>query len=651
MKNLLVLVPHLSTGGLPQVTLNKLELLNGEFNIIVVEHTYTSWEHIVQRNKIIKLVGEENFFSLGENKAFELVTIINQFRPHVISIEEFPEMFMDDNITSIIYSENRSWKIVETTHDSSFRPEFKRWLPDKFIFVSVYNVFRYASFSTPAEVIEYPIDKKIQNKKEKQQQFGLDPNYFHFATVGLFTPRKNQAYGFELAERLKEYRVQFHFLGNQAGNFEFYWKPLMEDKPDNCIVWGERNDVPEFLEACDVFFFPSRGDKGNKELNPIAIKEALQYDGLIKVMYNLDVYCNKYNDERDMLFLTGDLEVDAQNVIQLLKLETKKDELIILGTYPNLKERKKLTKEAILALKPLGREIMLVSHYPVDEETQKMVDYYVYDAYNPLTYHTYYTKFYNDADKYYVEIDINGLKDSNQSLTVLTNIINGAKAAKNLGYKSFFYNTYDVILDRRDILEIENSFNLVSKKGVNAYLGTLDTPFGKGIQTNGMIYNTDFFLDTFDDVRTPVKYNTLCQAIKCENFLEDYMVKKLQNKERVRLVNNPEGTLLVNSGVGVSSNSEYYSILPIEGESGRYVFYFFTYNVDSRKIQGSIDDNTFIIDIIKDREYKHEFTYTGNNLITLKFYDGDYCYKEEIFKMNPSTIDKYLNTGTFKRKP
>jgi hypothetical protein len=27
-----------------------------------------------------------------------------------------------------------------------------------------------------------------------------------------------------------------------------------------------------FIEASDLFFFPSKGDKDNKELNPIALK-------------------------------------------------------------------------------------------------------------------------------------------------------------------------------------------------------------------------------------------------------------------------------------------------------------------------------------------------------------------------------------------
>jgi glycosyltransferase involved in cell wall biosynthesis len=649
MKKLLIITPHLSTGGAPQVTLNKVELLQNDFIIKVVEHAFVAWNYVVQRNKIIATIGEQNFHSLGENKYTELVEIINNFSPDVIAMEEFPEMFMNEECSDYIYDADRPWKVVETTHDSSFNPKNKYYLPDKFVFVSSYNSFQYIKLDVPTEIIEYPIDKKTRNKSQMRDKFGLEHDYKHFAIVGLFTPRKNQAYAFDVAKRLKNHKVKFHFLGNQAGNFESYWKPLMADKPDNCVIWGERSDVSEFLQACDVFFFPSKGDRGNKELNPIAIKEAMEYDDLVKVMYNLDVYCNKYSNQENVLYLTGDADTDCTNIITKLDLDRTDEEVIILGTYPNLKERVRLTKETITSLKPLGRKIILVSHYPVDEETQRMVDYYIYDAYNPLCHHSYYTRFYNQTNEYHAEININGLKDSNQSLTVLVNMYNAAKAAQDLGFKRFFYTTYDVVLDERDIPIVNESFKTDKK----LYVATLPTPQGKGIQTNGMMLDTDFFLKEFDDIRTPEDWNLVCDKRKCQNYLEDYLSKVIFsfNPNDIKVITNDEGTLLINSGLGTSSNSEYYSILPIVGKPNKYMFYFFTYNIDGRLVDVSIDDLCFTIDISKNREYKREFEYTGNNIVELSFYDGHDIYKKEKFEMNPSTIEKYQsNTGRFEWK-
>ena len=63
-KKILVICPHLSTGGSGQVTVNKLQLMKDDFEIKVIEWSFLSSLFVVQRNRMIELVGEENFFSL-----------------------------------------------------------------------------------------------------------------------------------------------------------------------------------------------------------------------------------------------------------------------------------------------------------------------------------------------------------------------------------------------------------------------------------------------------------------------------------------------------------------------------------------------------------------------------------------------------------
>lgn len=322
MKNLLLIIPHLSTGGLPQVVVNKVSLLKSEYNIKCIEYDYLGDAYVVQKNRIIDLVGNKNLITLWDNKKEKILDIITSFQPDVISLEEFPEYFLPDDITKEIYNPKRTYKIFETTHDSSFSPSSKRWFPDKFIFVSAFNAFKYSMFDVPYEIIEYPIDKKTPNIQWAQEQLSFNPNYKHIVCVGLFTQRKNQGYLFDIARELINEKILFHFIGNQADNFADYWKPLMDNKPENCIVWGERSDVDTFLQASDLFFFPSKGDRNNKELNPIAIKEALVYN-LPMMMYNLDVYCGKYNHNKNITFLTGDINVDKNKMIEILKTNEK----------------------------------------------------------------------------------------------------------------------------------------------------------------------------------------------------------------------------------------------------------------------------------------------------------------------------------------
>ena len=321
MKKLLVIAPHLSTGGCPQVIANKIELLKDTYQIKCVEYSNIADAFRVQKDRIINSIGSENLIILSENKEQTLIQLINDFQPDFISLEEIPEFFLDENITKKIYSNERKYIITETTHDSSFPVERKRWFPDKFIFVSAFSAFKYSAYDVPYEIVEYPVDFKSPKKREIQNKLNFDPSYKHVVNVGLFTPRKNQAYIFELAKRLLDYKIVFHFLGNLAGNFKDYWEPLVMNKPNNCMVWGERNDVYDFLEASDLFLFTSKGDKNNKELNPIAIKEALEYQ-IPMMMYNLDVYCGKYDKYKNISFLTGNVETDINNLKQILNMDT-----------------------------------------------------------------------------------------------------------------------------------------------------------------------------------------------------------------------------------------------------------------------------------------------------------------------------------------
>jgi FkbM family methyltransferase len=320
-KRVLLFTPHLSTGGLPQVLVNKIQLLNDTYDLLVVEHHNHAWLFNIQRNRVINLIGEKKLITLREeDREQHFMDILNLFNPDTIYMEEFPEFFLEDNITSRIYVKDRTYKIIETTHDSSFPTHTKKWFPDKFVFVSPFNGFRYSVYDIPYEIVEYPVDFKLRDQEHFKEKLGLESDWKHVVNVGLFTARKNQGYIFEIAERLKDEKIKFHFIGNQAGNFKDYWEPLMNNKPENCVVWGERDDVYDFLQASDLFFFASKGDKNNKELNPIAIKEALEFK-VPMLMYNLDVYCGKYDMYDNIHYLSGDIELDTQKLLQVLNTE------------------------------------------------------------------------------------------------------------------------------------------------------------------------------------------------------------------------------------------------------------------------------------------------------------------------------------------
>lgn len=324
MDKILYIVPHMSTGGAPQVLVKRIEVLKNTYDIYVVEYDNISDLFVVQKNKVKSLIKNENYFTLGNDKS-ELLSIINKINPDIIHFEEMPEVSnMDITLISKIFKPDRNYKIFCTTHSSDFDVNNTIFYPDKFIFVSQFNSFKFSKLGVPIDVVEYPTDSVYVTEEERmmyRKELGMSDDLFHIINVGLFTPRKNQSYAIEIAKKLLDDKIMLHFIGNQADNFKFYWQPLLKNIPSNCKIWGERNDTHKFYIAADLFLFTSMGFKTNKELNPLVIKEAMSYK-LPQVLFPLDVYCSKYNNNPWITYLNGNLNNDVniiKNVINDIK--------------------------------------------------------------------------------------------------------------------------------------------------------------------------------------------------------------------------------------------------------------------------------------------------------------------------------------------
>jgi len=315
---ILYIAPHLSTGGCPQYLLKKIQVLVKEHEVYCVEYS-NHGGFTVQRNQIKEIL-KNRFFELGENK-MELMDIINKINPEVVHLEEMPEYFMDGNLAIELYSKDRKYKLIETSHDSSFNPQSKTMFPDKILFVSKYQMETLKSLDVPMDVCEYPIVINPRKPREDALKvLGLDPNKKHVMNVGLFTPRKNQAEIIEYAKQLINYPIQFHFIGNQADNFKFYWEPLMKDFPLNCTWWNERKDVDNFYQAADLFLFTSRGTNNDKETSPLVIREAISYN-IPSLIYNLPVYLGMYDKYENIQYLNFEsTKENSQKILQILKI-------------------------------------------------------------------------------------------------------------------------------------------------------------------------------------------------------------------------------------------------------------------------------------------------------------------------------------------
>lgn len=320
-KKIVFIAPHLSTGGMPQYLVKQIESIKDDMDVYCIEwENVTGGVLVVQRNKMVNLLGDR-LITLGENKN-ELFSILNTINPDVVHLQEIPELFMPKDIADTLYSTNRKYILIETSHDSGYNVDNKLYLPDKFLMVSQYQIDLYKKLDIPCDLVEYPIESKVRTKTREAAllALGLDPNLKHVINVGLFTPRKNQAEVMEYARVLQHYPIQFHFIGNQAENFKHYWEPLMQNFPKNCKWWGERTDVDSFYEAADLFLFTSQGHATDMETMPLVIREALGWK-VPSLIYNLPVYQGYFDKYDTIEYLTESTRQNAYRIAEKLLRE------------------------------------------------------------------------------------------------------------------------------------------------------------------------------------------------------------------------------------------------------------------------------------------------------------------------------------------
>ena len=327
-KKLLFLAPHLSTGGMPQFVLKRVEAMLDvpEYDVHLVEYTQYSNIYNVQRDQLIEKLGDK-FHSLGfldtldiTERGENLIAKVLEINPDIIHIDECPESFdgfnkLDQSAMDWLY--NKEWKVIETSHNIWFDPKDKVNDPDMYMMCTPHHLETFSERDGLKPVVEYPIIDKTPSTLERAKsrgKLGFSIDKTHVLNVGLWTQGKNQAEGVDIARIVEAQfpgKYQFHFVGNQAENFEQYWKPIMNKLPDNVTVWGERTDVDVFMSACDAFMFNSTW-----ECSPLALREAIGY-GLITFSRDLPQYKDMFTPY--IVPFSNDLHENVDQLIRTLK--------------------------------------------------------------------------------------------------------------------------------------------------------------------------------------------------------------------------------------------------------------------------------------------------------------------------------------------
>ena len=341
VKKVLFLAPHLSTGGMPQFLLKRIQALKQytNYEIFVFEFRRYATQFIVQREQIRKLIPHSNFFTCGwddftEEKQNTLVNFIEDNNIDILHVEEPPEGFDSFNKFSTelqkkVYKKNRKYKIIESPHGMGFNPDKdKKFDPDAYAFVvNDHLTNKYKNKKAKMKtLIPYPIDVSIRSPLSREEVLKNDGwreyGEKHIVNIGLWTQGKNQGYALDIARSLWDkykFTYIFHFIGNQASNFKKYWEPITKDLPENVIIHGERDNVDEFYKMADLMLFTSTW-----ECNPVVLKEAIS-NNLRIMAYNLPHYGDEYVPFIDGL--TGNSVNDENTLLKVINTPVKYDSM------------------------------------------------------------------------------------------------------------------------------------------------------------------------------------------------------------------------------------------------------------------------------------------------------------------------------------
>lgn len=675
MKKVLFIVPHLSTGGMPQYTYNLISKIINDVDVYCIEYTFLAWNYVVQRNKIKSLLGDK-FYAEFDSKS-KILEIINDINPDIIHFQELPEYFMDDEISRKIYKKDRSYTIVETSHDSSFNVESKRFYPDHFALISNYQKQNFLKLDIPISIVESDIEYKPRKDRETGlKELGLDPDIKHVLNVGLFTSRKNQKEIFEYAKELVNEPIQFHFVGNMAENFKDYWGPLISDITPNIKLWGERDDVDNFYSCMDLFLFTSRGHDNDKETSPLVIRESIGYN-IPSLIYDLPVYLGMYDKFETVSYLRyNDFEYNKNQIQKKLGLFYENNSIddkpkinnkiaVSISTYTNSDYIVDQTMQCIDAIREYtSYSVICTDHKPSPKKILEACDHYFYDSNNVTTTHTYFNTAWGSTKDFKYKVNLTPSKNNKyHGAAVHQNIYSGVTIANMLKYKYVVCMNFDFIPNKYDALLIDECISRLEHENKEAFfLFSPNWMEGPILRTVFFITKPKFYLDRFENIISTTEYENLMTKYNSDtNGLENIYFHILKNdldkiiteyKTELEFFNSSYKNTSNTSKSFTSSQTEYSSIVEIQNSknSNNFILLYTTPNNLESEYKWEIYTNGMLIyeHIIPTYIKKTANTTNSNLFINTKEIELCAGIKYDIFLKNNESgeiLKEFLNVG------
>jgi len=255
--------------------------------------------------------------------------------------------------------------------------------------------------------------------------------------------------------------------------------------------------------------------------------------------------------------------------------------IIIIGTFPNTKQKEDLLLDCVERLSNLGYDLMITSHFPIAKHIQEKVNYVVYDGENILEPFHLTPNFFLTYKNFRVDIKQNG-----HVIAVCRNINNGLSLAKQLNYNFFFYLEFDNLIDRNDTHLLNNlHYEMIvnSKKMI----------FFNHINEQSEIYESLIFAGTPEYFLEKIQLPNNLEDF--ENFgmswtLEKTFFKKLSiHQSDFLIIKNSSKDFFKNSEINKIANFTFVDIIS-DKENGSYFLWLYNHSCNDKSVKFIVDE-------------------------------------------------------------
>jgi autotransporter strand-loop-strand O-heptosyltransferase len=256
------------------------------------------------------------------------------------------------------------------------------------------------------------------------------------------------------------------------------------------------------------------------------------------------------------------------------------DDIFVVDTWPNTPEKEADLVECIRRLREFkGVPILLVSHYAIKPEIQKLVDYYLFDKENPLLLNKDFNSVGVASGRWTATTDyrVDNFMAYHHDYAIWTSMTHAFNFCKYLGKKTIHFMEYDCLLDtfqyRQTFMEPSRHHDAVIYeyyKGSTKDLHLADSPF---MATYLFSIKTDIAVEMMKKI-TSVQdyYANRPEGWQLERLFLKYLKESTSNIQVSQYIANSNelNTQAVWNRDGILRNDAKFQVYPCADVSGNF---------------------------------------------------------------------------------